>query len=163
MPGPGGWETQVQIQSFLTSAIEGGQRWALRSDHFTPWGKKTLVSHWVGGPRSWSGPLGDLPGCCLLTTLTELPGIPHCHHGFMDTVVAPSGPEHYHIACWVDGLKQSNASRWYWDGRDSASASKFRPFHFHSVELWYNILENPQDIICYPPKTLKQFSHIIQR
>jgi hypothetical protein len=74
---------EVQIHSFLTSALKGGQWWTPRPGQLYPC---YPLNRRLGGPQSWSGPLGDLPACSLLTILTELPRISCNHHRLIEIV-----------------------------------------------------------------------------
>jgi len=79
----------VQLQTFLTSALDGGEWLASRLDRFTP-GETIPGANWLGG---WGGPQSlldavakikspcscwksnqGLPASSLVTILTELPG-----------------------------------------------------------------------------------------
>jgi hypothetical protein len=46
------WGMEVQLHTFLTSALDGGVWSALRPGRFTP-GEKAPGTHWIGG---WVGP-----------------------------------------------------------------------------------------------------------
>jgi hypothetical protein len=52
---------EVQLQSFLTSAIDGGEWSASRTSRFTPRGKNPLypLDRKLGGPQSRSGHGGE--------------------------------------------------------------------------------------------------------
>jgi hypothetical protein len=47
----GEWRAEVQLQVFLTSALDGGEWSGSRPGRFTP-GEETPSTHWIGG---WVG------------------------------------------------------------------------------------------------------------